>query len=66
MKYTIDIDAEKVVLAELTDYRQGLEQDLEKVTRTQQGFVYDFRWQEDSRIIAAKIAAIVLILEDYE
>lgn len=66
MKYTIDIDAEKVVLAELTDYRQGLEKDLEKVTRTQQGFVYDFDWLEDSRLIAAKIAAIILILEDYE
>lgn len=66
MKYTIDIDAEKVVLAELTDYRQALEKDLEKVTRTQQGFVYDFDWLEDSRLIKAKIAAIVLILEDYE
>lgn len=66
MKYTIDIDAEKVVLAELTDYRQWLEQDLEKVTRTQKGFVYDFDWLEDSRILSAKIAAIILILEDYE
>lgn len=66
MKYTIDIDAEKVVLTELTEYRQGLEQDLERVTRTQQGFVYDLDWLEDSRLIAAKIAAIILILEDYE
>jgi hypothetical protein len=69
MKMLVELNDEAVselVVTELRNYKDGLEHDLEKVTRTQQGFVYDMDWLEDSRLIAAKIAAIILILEDYE
>lgn len=64
----IDIGEEaivNVVKHELEEYRDALETDLDRVIDTQQGFVYDMDWIEDSRIISAKINAISLILEDY-